>query len=175
MALRATVHKVQLEVADVDRAHYATYALTVAKHPSETDERVMIRLVAFALNAHEHLSFAGGLSSPEEPALWIKDLTGAIDRWIEVGQPDPRVIRKASSRATTVRIYTYGRGADVWWSRVRDELSRFERLDVFHVEADGNLAGLLERNTALHALVQEEHVSLSNGSAHLSVQVTRLT
>lgn len=174
MALRATVSKLQLEVSDIDRGHYASYALTVAKHPSETDERVLIRVVAFALNAHEHLTFAGDLSTAEEPALWRKDLTGAIEQWIEIGQPDARVLRKASSRSRMVTLYAYGRGADVWWSRTRGDLARFDSLSVFQLEPDQDLGVLIERNMALHALIQDGRVSLSSDRAHVDVTVVPL-
>jgi len=95
MALRATVHKVQLSIADMERSYYQDHALTVARHPSETDERMLVRIMAFALNADERMAFGKGLSSDDEPALWSKDLTGNIEHWIDVGQPQERWFRKA--------------------------------------------------------------------------------
>lgn len=175
MALKATVYKVQLEVSDIDRGHYQSYGLTLAKHPSETDERVMIRIVAFALNAHEQLTFAGDLSTAEEPALWQKDLTGAVQCWIEIGQPDARVIRKAAARSETVRIYTYGRGADVWWSRSRADLARFDSLDVFLLATADDPARLIHRNMALTAMVQDGQVTLSDATGSLAIDVRALT
>ena len=115
MALKATIFKAQLQIADMDRHYYAEHALTLARHPSETDERMMVRLLAFALNADESLEFGKGLSNEDEPALWRKDLTGVIEHWIEVGLPDEKSLRKACGRATQVRLYTYGRGAAKWW------------------------------------------------------------
>ena len=113
MASNATIFKATMQISDMDRHYYEDHALTLARHPSETDERMMVRLLAFALHAHENLSFGRGLSSEEEPALWQKDLTGAIDLWIEVGQPDEKTIRQACGRAKQVCIYIYGgRGAD---------------------------------------------------------------
>src|SRR6476659_4068851 len=108
MASNATIFKAALQIADVDRHYYQVHAVTLARHPSETDERMMVRLLAFALHAHESLSFGRGVSAEEEPALWVKDLTGAIDIWIEVGQPNEKSIRQACGRAKQVYVYTYG-------------------------------------------------------------------
>jgi uncharacterized protein YaeQ len=174
MALGATVFKVQLEVSDIDRAHYHSYALTLARHPSETDERMMVRLVAFVLNAHERLEFGGGLSNTDEPALWRKDLTGAIKLWIEVGQPDVRVLRKASARAAAVRLYIYGRGAEVWWSRTRGDLERFKALAVSHLTVRGDLPTLVDRNMRLHALVQDGQVHMTSDTSQLEIGVEYL-
>ena len=112
MALKATVFKVDLQIADMDRNYYQTHALTVARHASETDERMMVRLLAFAMYANDALAFGKGIAADDEPTLWEKDLTGTIEQWIEVGQPDEREIRKASGRARRVIILTYGRSAE---------------------------------------------------------------
>src|SRR5436853_4483687 len=118
MALKSTIFKAELQVSDLDRSHFATHALTIARHPSETDERMMVRLLAFAFNADERLEFGRGLSSEEEPDLVKRDLTGSIELWIDVGLPDEREIRKASGRADEVKVYIYGgRGAGMWWAQ----------------------------------------------------------
>jgi uncharacterized protein YaeQ len=119
MAAKATVFKAELSVSDMDRHYYATHQLTLAMHPSETEERLMVRVLAFALNASERLAMGRGISSTEEePELWARDLTGAIDLWIEVGQPDEQRLRKACGRAKEVRVYCYsGRSAGVWWQK----------------------------------------------------------
>ena len=103
MALKATIFKASLQVSDMDRKYYAEHALTLARHPSETDERMMLRVLAFALNAHEHLAFGKGLSDTDEPDLWQKDLTGRILHWIDVGQPDEKRLIRASGRADRLR------------------------------------------------------------------------
>ena len=108
MALKATIFKADLSIADMDRNYYADHALTLARHPSETDERMMVRLAAFALNAHERLAFGGGISTEDEPALWRRDLTGAIEQWIDVGLPEARDLRRACGRASEVIVYAYG-------------------------------------------------------------------
>src|SRR4051812_12926996 len=115
MALKATIFKAELQVSDLDRGHFQTHSLTIARHPSETDERMMVRLLAFAYDADERLTFGRGLSAEDEPDLVLTDLTGAIDLWIEVGLPDERDVRRACGRAARVKVYVYGRGAAIWW------------------------------------------------------------
>src|SRR5258705_4450947 len=116
MALKSTIFKAELQVSDLDRNHFATHAVTLARQPSETDERRMVRILAFAFNADEALEFGRGLSAEDEPDLVKRDLTGAIELWIEVGLPDEREVRKASGRAAEVKVYIYGgRGAAMWW------------------------------------------------------------
>ena len=124
MALKSTICKASLQVADMDRNYYADHALTLARHPSETDERMMARVLAFALNAHERLEFGKGLSDTEEPDLWQKDLTGLTEHWIEVGQPDDKRLLRASGRSARVTVYAYGNRADLWWKPIADKLPR---------------------------------------------------
>ena len=114
MALKATICKAELNIADMDRGYYADHALTLAQHPSENDERLMLRVLAYALYAHEHLAFTKGLSDPDEPDLWQKDLTGAIDLWIDLGQPDEKRILKACGRSRQVAVHCYGNAAGPW-------------------------------------------------------------
>ena len=172
MALKATVFKAQMQVADMDRGYYGDHSVTLARHPSETDERMMVRLLAFALHAHEHLAFGRGLSSDDEPDIWRKDLTGAIDLWIDVGQPDERRIRRACGRAREVVVYSYGgRAADLWWNQVEAELARNANLTVRNVPYDGSrsLAALAARNMALQFTIQEAQVWVADD--HASVQL----
>ena len=131
MALKATIHKVELAVSDMDRGYYATHALTLARHPSETSERLMVRLLAFALYADETLEFGRGLSADDEPTLWKKDLTGNIEHSIDVGLPDERLLRTAAGRARHVTLVNYGgRGARLWWTANHAALDRLENLDM---------------------------------------------
>ena len=157
MAIKATIHKANLQIADMDRHYYADHQLTLALHPSETEERMMVRLIAFALYADESLLFGRGISADDEPDLWQKDLTGAILRWIEVGLPDERIIRRASGRASQVVIISYGRSADIWWNENRNKLSRLENLTVLKLptEATHALAKLVTRNMQLQCTIQE--------------------
>jgi uncharacterized protein YaeQ len=163
MALKATIFKAELTVSDLDRGHFETHSLTLARHPSETDERMMVRVLAFALNADERLAFGRGLSSEGEADLCRTDLTGAIDLWIDVGLPDEREIRKASGRAGRVAVYTYGTGAELWWKQNAAALARLDNLSVVNVgpEASRALAKLAQRSMKLQCTVQDGHVYLS--------------
>ena len=157
MALKATVFKAELQIADMDRHYYQTHALTLARHPSETDERMMVRLLAFALYASDALVFGKGLSADDEPALWQKDLTGAIELWLDVGLPEEREVRKACGRAKQVVIIIYGRGADMWWSQNRDKLQRQNNLTVYSLPGPDTqaLAALANRNMLVQCTIQE--------------------
>ena len=135
MALKATIHKAELEIVDMDRNYYATHRLTLACHPSETGERLMIRLLAFALNAHERLEFGKGISDADEPDLWLKDLAGAIELWVELGHPDERVLAKAVGRSERVVVYTYSARPELWWEPIRRRFEGERRLSVFRVDA----------------------------------------
>ena len=175
MALKATVHKATLDVSDIDRHYYATHALTLAQHPSETDQRLMVRVLAFALHAHERLVFGRGLSSEDEPDLWRKSLTGEIEQWIELGQPDESRLRKACGRARQVVVVGYsGRGFDLWWDKNGTGLARLDNLCVIDVPpavADA-LAALLGRNMNLQCLIQDGHVQLMGDSASVDAAVS---
>jgi len=172
MALKATVFKAELQISDMGRNYYAAHALTIARHPSESDERMMVRLLAFALHAHEFLTFADGMNSDDEPALWQKDPTGIIDTWIDVGQPDEKRVRKACGRAKQVFIYTYsGHSADVWWRQISEGLERIKNLTVTHLTATvgRDLAKLVQRTMQLHCTIQDGQVWM--GDKNETVQV----
>jgi uncharacterized protein YaeQ len=175
VALKATIFKAELQVSDLDRAHFATHVLTIARHPSENDQRMMVRLLAFALNAHDALEFGRGLSAEDEPDLVQRDLTGAIELWIDVGLPDERDVRKASGRARAVKVYTYGRGASLWWEQNRDALSRLPNLTVVDIpeEAVAALAAMAERNMRLDCTIQEGQLYFSGeaGMYHFEPRV----
>ena len=176
MALKATIYKAQLSVADMDRQHYADYALTLARHPSETDERMMLRLVAFALHAHERLTFGKGLSDPDEPDLWRHDLTGLVEDWIQLGQPDERDLIRACGKAGSVTVYTYGNGADPWWSAAEARLARTRNLSVRRLSVIGSapIASLAQRTMNLHCTIQDRQVLLGNDDSTLSVDCLHL-
>lgn len=168
MALNATIYKAELAVSDMDRNYYATHALTLARHPSETDERLMVRVLAFALHADERLELGKGISSDGEPDLWRKDLTGDVLQWIELGQPDEQRIRKACGRARHVVVVSYGgRAADVWWEKHAAALSRAKNLTVIDIPAAAvtALAAIAGRAMRLQCMVQDGQVQLF-GDAH---------
>ncbi|TRZ92261.1 MAG: YaeQ family protein [Rhodocyclaceae bacterium] len=163
MALKSTIFRIELQIADLDRNYYQNHTLTVARHPSETDERMMARVLAFALYADEALTFGKGLSSEDEPDLWRKDLTGAIDLWIEVGLPEEKRIRRACGRARQVVVLTYGgRIADMWWQQNKAALQRQDNLVVVNISAEESkaLAALTERGMQLQCTLQEAELWL---------------
>jgi len=172
MAIKATVFKATLQIADMDRHYYADHSLTLARHPSETDERMMVRLLAFALYADDALAFGKGISSDDEPDLWQKDLTGAIERWIEVGLPDERIIRKACGRAEQVVVISYGRAADIWWNENRDKLQRLNNLTVFKLDSQATLAlaALASRTMQLQCTIQEGHIMMTSDAGMIEVE-----
>jgi uncharacterized protein YaeQ len=163
MALGATIFKATVQISDMDRGYYQEHVLTIARHPSETDERMMVRLLAFCLHAAEGLSFGKGLSTDDEPDLWEKDLTGAIVSWIDVGLPDGKRIRKACGRAKAVFVYSYGvQGARLWWEKTSGDLERARNVTVMRLPAETReLAKLAERNMRLTCTIQDRHVWLT--------------
>jgi uncharacterized protein YaeQ len=172
MALKSTIFKVELAIADIDRGYYRDHALTIARHPSETDERMMVRVLAFALHADDALEFGRGLSAEDEADLLKRDLTGAIEQWIEVGLPDEREVRKACGRAREVHVLAYGgRAVDLWWQGVRAALERQERLSVTEVPAEASraLAQLAGRSMRLQVTILEGHVLVTDGTESVSI------
>lgn len=176
MALKSTVYKAELSVADMDRHYYATHNLTLAMHPSETEERLMVRVLAFALHANEALTFGRGLSSDDEPDLWQKDLTGAIELWIQVGQPDEKWLRKACGRARQVWVYCYAKSADIWWEQNRRQLERLENLTVIQLSPSTTegLAAMAQRSMQLQASVQDGQLWLADANQQLACDYQRL-
>jgi uncharacterized protein YaeQ len=178
MALRATIYKAEIHVADNDRSYYGSHAVTVARHPSETDERLMVRLLAYALYVDSEglLTFTRGLSEADEPDLWRLDLTGSIEQWIEAGLPDERRVLKACGRADEVIVFAYGRNVDVWWAGIKNKVARARNLKVYALAADATqaLAALAERNMALHFNVQDEIVWVSGAHGEASVNMVAL-
>lgn len=174
MASNATIFKVTLQVADMDRNYYADHVLTIARHPSETDERMMVRVLAFVRHAHEALAFGRGLSADDEPDLWRHDLTGAVELWIEVGQPDEKRLRKACNRAARVCVINYGgRGADLWWEQNRAALERLDNLMVLNLayQEGRALAGLAQRGMQLQCTVQDGQLWLADGQRAVQIEL----
>lgn len=177
MALRSTIFKAELSVADVDRGVYGDFPLTIARHPSETDERMMVRLLAFALHADERLEFGRGLSTEDEPDLVRLELDGAIAEWIDVGLPDEREVRKACGRAREVFVYPYGgRAVALWWDKAAPALERQAMLTVREVpqEASQALAALAARTMKLQVTIQDGHVMVSGDDRVVNVDLRAL-
>ncbi len=179
MALKSTVVKAELQVSDLDRHYYATHNLTVAQHPSETDARLMVRLLAFALYADERLEFGRGLSQDDEPDLWRKERTGEIDLWIDLGQPDEARIRKACGRARRVVVVNYsGRGAELWWEKNAVSLARSRNLSVIDIAAEAveRLTAIMARAMRLNVMIQDGEVQIIGDAETLDIKpLTRQT
>ncbi|WP_133499091.1 YaeQ family protein [Cognatilysobacter terrigena] len=172
MAPKATVVKVELQVSDMDRHYYASHALTLAQHPSETDLRLLVRLIAFALFADERLEFGRGLSDEDEPALWRRDYTDAIEQWIELGQPDESRLRKAAGRSREVIVVGYGgNAAEMWWTRNAATLARLSNLTVLDLDTAEleDALPLLTRGARLTAMIQDGELQLMDAERSVSL------
>jgi uncharacterized protein YaeQ len=185
MALKSTIFKANLQIADIDHGYYADHALTLARHPSETDERMMVRLAAVALHAHAvqtlcsgdaTLAFGAGLSDPDNPDAAITDFTGRKRLWIEVGQPEDKPLARACSQADEVVVYCYAASADVWWRGIETKLSRLPRLQVWRLQSADTqaLAAWAERSMQLQATVQDGALTLSSSAGSLNLEPHRL-
>lgn len=177
MALKATIFKAELQVSDMDRHYYASHSLTLARHPSETDERMMVRLLAFALYADERLEFGRGLSAEDEPALWNRDLTGEIKLWIDVGLPDEKDLRRACGKARQVVVLSYGgAGADIWWGKQQAGLSRLQNLAVWKLPLDATkaLAALADRSMNLQCNIQDGQAWFMSDTESVQISPIRL-
>lgn len=164
MAQKATIYKAELTVSDMDRHYYETHKLTVAKHPSETDERMMVRILAFALNANAQLELTKGLSTDDEPDIWQKSLSDELELWVALGLPSEKVVRQSCGKASKVIVYCYGgRTADVWWEKIKNSTTRFDNLEVINLsETDTNdLAKMASRSMKLQVNIQDGDVMVS--------------
>ena len=184
MALKSTVFKVNLQIADIDHGYYADHALTLARHPSETDERMLVRLAALALHAHQlqdvchgdgTLAFGAGLSDPDEPDVWLRDFTGRTRLWMEVGQPEDKPLLKACSKADAVVLYCFSHAAEIWWKGIENKLSRAQNLSVFRIPAVTSqaLAALAQRSMQLQATLQEGMLTLSDSAHSVALEPLR--
>lgn len=160
MALKSTIYKAELEMVDMDRHYYETHRLTLACHPSENETRLMVRLLAFALNAHEHLDFGKGISDQDEPDLWQKELNGDLALWIELGHPDERVLKQACGRARMVKVYTYSASPEKWWDPIKGKLAKEKNLEVWHIQESAvtALANLADRSMNLQCTIQDGEI-----------------
>ena len=177
MAIKSTIFKADIQVSNLDTHHYQDYPLTIARHPSENDGRMMIRLLAFALHAHENLNFTKGLCEDDEPDLWQKSLSDEIEVWIDLGQPEEKRIRKACARASQVFIYTYNeRSADKWFESIQSKLTRFNHLSIISVPdtAVKDMSAMAKRNMQLQYMIQDGEVMLSDGESSVTIELKTL-
>ncbi|MFT6152935.1 MAG: hypothetical protein ACJA0E_000954 [Bermanella sp.] len=171
MALKATVFKCELNISDMDRHYYQTHSLTIARHPSENDLRMMIRIIAFALNAHDQLQFTKGLSSQDEPDLWNKSLSDEIDLWVDLGQVDEKRLRKACGKGKEVIIYTYNdKQAGPWETLMQTYFNRHNNLSVYHVPSavGEELGTLVQKNMELQISIQDNEVFINSDTAQVN-------
>jgi len=174
MAVGATIYKCNLNVANMDTHYYAEHSLTMAKHPSESDLRLMVRLVAFVLNASETLEFTKGISQDDEPDVWAKDLSGDIEQWIDIGQPDEKRIRKACGRSKEVIIYNYLEGsAEAWWKQAQKKLNRFKNLSVQFLKIEGDLESLAKRGMSLQCNITDGELTLIDDDNTVTIQLDK--
>ena len=161
MAANATIYKALLNIANMDTHYYEEHNLTLAQHPSENDLRLMIRLIAFILNAHEDLVFCKGIAQDDEPDLWQKSLGGDIELWIDLCQPDEKRIKKACGRSDKVIIYTFVEGMAVsWFKQIENSLKRFKNLEVVYLDISGEVQDLAARAMKLQANISDGELSL---------------
>jgi uncharacterized protein YaeQ len=184
MAIKSTIFKANLQIADIDHNYYADHALTLARHPSETDERMMVRLCALALQAHQlqdvcagdgTLAFGAGLSDVDEPDVWLRDFTGRTRLWIEVGQPEEKPLSKACSKSDAVVLYAFSQAADIWWRGMESKLARMKNLQVWRIPSATaqELVALAQRSMSMQATVQENTLTLSDSSHSVTIEPTR--
>ena len=181
MAIKATIHKALVQFSDLDRNAYADHSLTIARHPSETDERMMVRLLAYVLNAppdsdNGQLEFGKDMWDPDEPCLIQKDLTGLPVHWIDIGQPDEKRMLRASGRVLRTTVYAYGTTSAAWWAKTASKVSRAKNLSVWEVppKQSGELAGVAERGMNLQVTLQEETIYVGSGARSVEIQLQRL-
>lgn len=177
MALKATIFKAELQIADMERNYFHEHVLTIARHPSETDERMMVRLLAFALHGDELLTFGKGLSDEDEPDICLKDLTGALKVWIDVGQPDEKRMRRACGRADEVFVYAYGgHSTTIWWNKVSSDVQRCSNLTVVQLPqpACREMAAQAQRNMKLNCTVQDGQVWFADAQNSVLVEPVKL-
>jgi uncharacterized protein YaeQ len=185
MAIKSTIYKANVAIANIDQGYYADHALTLARHPSETDERMMMRLVALAMQAHQiktvcHgdgvLAFGAGLSDPNEPDVWLKDFRDQIVAWLDVGLPEERAIIKACNRSNQVYVYPYHHATDVWYKGIENKIARLRNLEIHQVPAQQSqaLAQMAERSMQLQATILENQLSITNGTQNVEINFVRL-
>lgn len=176
MALKATIYKADLQIADMNRHYYETHSLTIARHPSETEERVIARVLMFALYATKSMSFTKGLFEVDEPDVWDKDLTDAIQLWVDVGQPDEIRIKKASNRSKNVVVLSYNSSTDVWWKALESKVSRLDNVTVLQLlpETSAALTALVTRSMRMSFTIQDDEILVSTDEGSVDVKLVVL-
>ncbi|HBI11884.1 MAG TPA: hypothetical protein DDY57_17500 [Franconibacter pulveris] len=175
MALKATIYKAAVNVADLDRQQFLETSLTLACHPSETQERMMLRLLAWIIHADERLQFTRGLCADDEPEIWLRNDHMGIELWVELGLPDERRLRKAVNQSSEVVLFTYNdRAAQVWWQQNQDKLRQYKNLAIWYINDEqlAKVSELADRTMSLQATLQEGIIWLSDERHNLELQLT---
>jgi uncharacterized protein YaeQ len=179
MALGASIYKVQVSLSNLNSHLYEDFSLTMAKHPSENEERMMYRLLAFLLCADPALEFTKGLSTTEEPELWVRDYSGDIVHWIELGMPELKRLRQACGKSQRVSVFTYQNIERVseWFSKIKSECDSLKKLEIYQLNIieNGSLEALVERTMKLSCLIQDDQIDLSSDKARILCHFSRLT
>ncbi|WOH38075.1 YaeQ family protein [Thalassotalea fonticola] len=176
MAQKATIYKATISLSDMDRHYYDTLNITIPQHPSETDRRMMVRILAYILNAEQDLQFCKGLSDDDEPEIWLKDYSEQIHLWIELGQIDEKRIKKGCTRSKEMRLYSYGAVADVWWKKIQNKLSSFSNLTIYKIDEDtcAQLATLVDRTMDLQCSIDSGQIWLGNHDTTVQIDLETL-
>ncbi len=176
MATKATILKANIQLSDMDRNYYDTLQLTLAQHPSENEQRLMVRLVAFILNANEELKFGKGVSDEDEAALWQINYSDEIELWIELGQIEPKRLKKACNKAQKVKLYCYGSSADTWWQQNKNAVAQFNNLTIeqFSPQTCEALIPLMSRSMEFQCSIQDGQLWLTSGEETLLIETTKI-
>lgn len=176
MALSSSIYRADIDLSNLNTHQYENYNLTMAKHPSESESRMMFRLLAYLYCAHEDLAFTKGLSAQDEPEIWQKDFAGDIVQWIELGLPDLKRIRQASGKSKSVKIFTHHQSkSEDWWSKIKGSLIRNDKVEVYHLNLveEFDLEDLVSKSMKLSCVIEDGVMHLSNDDLRIGIEVSK--
>ena len=170
VAIKPTIYKARISLSDLERDYYDSISLTVAQHPSETLERMMVRLLAYCINAQEGIELTKGLDEVEEPDLWVRTLDWQTKLWIDVGEPSAERVKKACNRSQAVKVYSFNTKSDVWWSRGESKFSRLEA-SIYRLPRDKieSLAALVQRTMDLSVTITGDSAYVAGEAGEVEV------
>lgn len=177
MAAGSSIYKASINLANLNTNYYEDLSLTIAMHPSENEVRMMYRLLAYLYSAHERLEFADGLGNPDLPDIWQKDLRGDIEHWVDLGQPDEKRIKKASSRSEKVSIFTYTPSkALTWFDKIKSKVKTNKKLNIYHFTEieNGPIEILAKRSLNLSCVIEDKHIYLSNDDIRVQIDIEKV-
>lgn len=174
MALGSSIHKVTVDLSDIDNNKYIDFSLTLALHPSETEERMMIRLLAFMFAHDENLEFSDGLNNPDLPDIWQKNLMGDVEHWIDVGQPDEKRMRKASGRSEQVSVFTFNSyKSEFWLEKISPKIKKNKKISIYTLQVFGDLKleSLVKRTMKFNCLIEDKTIFISDQEHRIEIKV----